>query len=107
MAKVKNRQPLPTGVRVVTNNRIVYQGLLQPPPPVFPPAPFTPNNNRFIYVLLSCPPELITTTGERVTIEPTLFDEGDLVRINAEDIAIGPSGDCVDNAANTFCPTTS
>ncbi len=100
MADTKNRQILPVGVRVVTSNRIIYQGQLQVAPPVFPPAPFTPNN-RFIFVLLTCPPEFITDTGERVTIEPILFDEGDLVKINVEEIVLGPSGDCLEDIAET------
>lgn len=105
MAKAEPRTLTTSGVRIVTNNRIVYQGQLQiPPPSFFPPAPF-PGGNRFIFVVLDCAPEFITDTGTRVIIEPTLFSVGDTVKINVDEIALGPSGDCIVDAA--ACPFTS
>jgi hypothetical protein len=110
MENKDERQFFPFGVRVVTSSRIIYQGTLQvppiPPPPPFPPFPPPPPvDGRFIFVLLNCPPEFITDDGARTTIYPFLFDEGDVVKINVDEIVVGPSGNClVDATTATQAP---
>ena len=50
----------------------------------------------FVSVRLICDPAIIDDEGEIEGIEPDLFEEGDTVRINVNEIiAVGPSRCCL------------
>ena len=52
-------------------------------------------NNRFLVLRLSCDASIIGDNGQRQIIEPTLYQEGDIVRVRLGQVAsIGPSNDC-------------
>jgi len=56
------------------------------------------NENEFITLRLTCEALIIRDNAALEAISPTLFDEGDRVRINVSQIvAIGPSHDCPDD----------
>ncbi len=89
----EERQNLVSGVRIVTLSGLIFQGQLVSPVSCFSPFPKT--NNSFLFIRLTCPPEILFN-GTREDIQPPLYDEGDLLKINLSQIvAIGPSGDCL------------
>ncbi|WP_378955807.1 hypothetical protein [Pelosinus sp. sgz500959] len=58
------------------------------------------NQNEFITLILNCEALIIRDNAELKIISPTLFDEGDRIRINVSQIvAIGPSHGCPDDDA--------
>lgn len=58
------------------------------------------NGNQFITLELICDALIIRDNAELKIISPTLFAEGDRVRVNIADIsAIGPSHGCPDEEA--------
>ena len=53
------------------------------------------DNPEFIVLRLTCDPALIRDNATIEEIEPDLFEEGDVIRINVDTIiAIGPSREC-------------
>lgn len=53
---------------------------------------------EFIVLRLTCDPALLTDEARIEEIRPDLFEEGDIVRINVNEIvAIGPSRECFDS----------
>lgn len=55
-----------------------------------------PFNPDFIVLRLTCDPTIIKDNGCIQEIEPDLFEEGDTIRINVNEIiAIGPSRCCL------------
>jgi hypothetical protein len=53
---------------------------------------------EFIVLSLSCEPAIIRNNASIQTITPELFQEGNTIRINVDEIvAIGPSGGCVED----------
>lgn len=53
------------------------------------------NGNQFITLELICDAFIIRDNAELKTISPTLFAQGDIVRINIGDISvIGPNHEC-------------
>ena len=55
---------------------------------------------EFIVLRLTCDPSLIRDNANIQEIEPDLFEEGDIIRINVNSIvAIGPSRECFDESA--------
>ncbi|SFL58746.1 hypothetical protein [Pelosinus propionicus] len=94
-------------VTIVTDNRIIFQGQIkrfedryckQEWPTVEVNAQLE-SNPEFIVLSLSCEPALIRDNATIQTIDPDLFREGDIVRINLDEIsAIGPSNGCIDDA---------
>lgn len=58
------------------------------------------NGNPFITLELICDAFIIRDNAELKTISPTLFAQGDIVRVNIADISvIGPSHVCPDEEA--------
>lgn len=56
------------------------------------------NEEDFIFLELICNAALVTEDAELETIRPTLFRDGDIVRINVcKIIAVGPSNGCPNN----------
>lgn len=89
----ENRQNCVSGVRIVTVEGLIFQGQLVTPVPCFTPFPKT--DNSFLFIRLTCPAEILFN-GTREDIQPPLYDDGDLLKINVSQIlAIGPSGDCL------------
>ncbi len=86
-------------VTIVTNDLLVFQGQI-----------VKDNNDRkdddkccnhnnnvdFIRLRLTCEPALIRENANIEEINPDLFEEGDIIRINVDDITvIGPSRECL------------
>jgi hypothetical protein len=92
-------------VTIVTVDRIVFQGQIrqddcdrhhQDSPPEI--NVYVENEVEFILLELRCDPALIRDNANIEEIEPSLFEEGDVIRINLADIvAIGPSNGCLDD----------
>ncbi|AJQ29650.1 hypothetical protein [Pelosinus fermentans] len=94
-------------VTIVTDDRIIFQGQIkrvedryckQEWPKVEVKAKLE-DEPEFIVLSLSCEPAIIRDNATIQTINPELFREGDIVRINVDEIiAIGPSNGCIDDA---------
>jgi hypothetical protein len=94
-------------VTIVTDDRIIFQGQIkrfenrhckQEWPKVEVNAQLE-DDPEFIVLSLSCEPAIIRDNATIQTINPELFREGDIIRINVDEIvAIGPSGGCIDDA---------
>lgn len=94
-------------VTIVTDDRIIFQGQIkrvedryckQEWPKVEVKAKLE-DEPEFIVLSLSCEPAIIRDNATIQTINPELFREGDIIRINVDEIvAIGPSGGCIDGA---------
>lgn len=88
-------------VRIVTDGLLVFQGqirkndirrtkYIQPKVDVN-----VASGNEFILLELDCDVAIIRENGNIDPTNPPLFEEGDLVRINLDEIiAIGPSDGC-------------
>lgn len=95
-------------VRIVTDGLLVFQGqirknnvcrtkYIQPKVDVN-----VANGNEFILIELDCDVALIRENGNIDPTNPPLFEEGDLVRINLDEIvAIGPADDCFEKEKDT------
>jgi hypothetical protein len=93
-------------VRIVTDDRIIFQGQIkraedryckQEWPKVEVKGKLE-DEPEFIVLSLSCEPAIIRDNATIQTISPELFREGDIIRINVDEIiAIGPSGGCIDD----------
>lgn len=97
-------------VTILTVDRIIFQGQIKrdddrhhedTPPEI---NIYVENEIEFILLELRCEPALISDNANRddrdhahiEKIRPSLFDEGDIVRINlAEIVAVGPSNGCL------------
>lgn len=97
MDSEKDERQIISGVRIVTTEGLIFQGQLVPPPvPLLLPLPF--QDNQFLFLRLTCQPEILFN-GTREDIQPPLFFEGITIKINSSQIiAIGPSGDCLTDA---------
>jgi hypothetical protein len=90
-------------VTILTVDRIIFQGQIkkddcerhhQDTPPQI--NVFVENEVEFILLELRCDPAIIRDNANIQEIEPSLFEEGDVIRINLADIiAIGPSNGCL------------
>lgn len=59
---------------------------------------FVENDNEFITLELTCDAMIIRDNAELEIINPTLYEEGNRVRINVSQVAaIGPSNGCPEN----------
>ena len=90
-------------VNIVLDDRVVLQGQIirrcdeERKTPHFEPEVNDEFDNDFITLELSCDALLIRDNGQLQVISPTLFEEGDRVRINISEIsAIGPRHGCPD-----------
>lgn len=95
-------------VTVLTDDLVIFQGRIirdeheRPHDPKCEKLPPKINikldlDPEFIVLKLVCDPVLLTGEGRIVKIRPDLFEEGDVVRLNVNEIiAIGPSRDCFD-----------
>ncbi|MEG6584241.1 hypothetical protein [Dendrosporobacter sp. 1207_IL3150] len=87
-------------VTVVLENRIVLQGQILRDNCYYQNFPFLqPNvslaNNRFLVLELTCDAALIRDNAQLQTIEPPLYEAGDIVKVTLDEIvSIGPSGGC-------------
>jgi hypothetical protein len=93
-------------VTIVTVDRLIFQGQIvkeekeeekrhhdEEPIKVFAKLETEP---EFIKLRLVCDPAIIKDNGEIEEIEPDLFEEGDVIRINENEIiTIGPSRECL------------
>ena len=90
-------------ISVLTDDRILFQGQIDR-------ERYCNNNsseeldvnvtiqNQFIVLVLTCDVAIIRDNGELKTICPTLYQDGDIVRINiANIVAIGPSRGCIEH----------
>lgn len=60
------------------------------------------NENEFVTLELTCDALIIRDNGELRAIRPSLYEEGDIVRINLADIsAVGPSHGCPDDDSDS------
>lgn len=91
-------------VSVLLNDRVVLQGQIikdreeERKSESFPTHIGFEIENQFITLELICGASIIRDNGNLETIDPSLFAEGDRVRINVVDIsAIGPSHGCSDD----------
>lgn len=80
-------------VTILTDDRVVFQGQI-----------IKDNEDRhredddpdFIVLRLTCDPAIIRDNAAIQEIEPDLFEEGDIIRINVNEIiAVGPSRSCL------------
>ena len=85
-------------VTVLTDDRIVFRGKIKKQHPHDNLTPYIGakvelnNQNEFILLALNCCAAIIGDNGDLKIIDPTLYKEGDVVRINvAKIIAIGPT----------------
>lgn len=95
-------------VNVILNNRVVLQGRISRRQEEERKTGIylsegnggVEDSNQFITVELICDALIIRDNAELKVISPTLFAEGDRVRVNIADIsAIGPSHGCPDDEA--------
>jgi hypothetical protein len=105
-------------VTILTDDRIVFQGQLIkdneerhhddddcckekccPPPKVDVEVKAKLDDDPdFIVVRLTCDPAIIRDNASIQEIDPDLFEEGDIIRINVNEIiAVGPSNGCLDD----------
>lgn len=76
-------------VSILLNNRVVLQGQIRPFPSIFPLT------QQFIILELNRDAAIIRDNAQLAEINPPLYRDGDVVRINLRDIsAIGPSNEC-------------
>lgn len=55
----------------------------------------------FIVLRLTCDPAIIKEDGDIEEIDPSLFEEGDIIRINVNEIiAVGPSRCCLGDSCD-------
>ncbi|MDF2635525.1 MAG: hypothetical protein K0R78_2399 [Pelosinus sp.] len=94
-------------VTIVTDSRIIFQGQIKRNEDRYHKQDSLKvevegeleNDPEFIVLSLSCDPAIIRDNAQIQTINPQLFQEGDTVRINVDEIvAIGPSGGCVEDS---------
>ncbi len=94
-------------VRIVTDDRIIFQGQIKRAEDRYCKQEWAKvevkgkleDDREFIVLSLSCEPAIIRDNATIHTIYPELFREGDIIRINVDEIiAIGPSGGCIDHA---------
>lgn len=88
-------------VRIVTDELLVFQGQIRKnderKTEYFQPKVEVQveNENEFILVELDCAVAIVRENGNIEPTEPPLFEAGDLVRINVDEIiAIGPADGC-------------
>ncbi len=91
-------------VTILTVDRIVFQGQIKhdecdrhhqgtTPPEI---NIYVENEIEFLLLELRCNPAIIRDNANIEEIEPSLFEECDVIRINLADIiAIGPSNGCI------------
>lgn len=92
-------------VTIVTDDRIIFQGQIVKDDEErhhedfekFPKINIEVETEpEFIVLRLTCDPAIIDDDGDIKEIEPDLFEEGDIIRINVNEIiAIGPSRECL------------
>lgn len=94
-------------VNIVTEDRILFQGQIirehEECRKHF--QPFQNNVlsvNGFILLELRCEPAIIRDNAEIKTINPPLYEQGDIIRIRvAEVVSIGPGTGCVSQTSDT------
>ena len=88
-------------VTILTEDRVIFQGQIvredgerhhEQPPIIIN----VESETEFIRLRLTCDPALIRDNATIEEIEPDLFEEGDVIKINVSEIvAIGPSRACL------------
>jgi hypothetical protein len=89
-------------VVVLTDDRIIFQGQIirgneeRHHEECCCPKVELDDDPDFIVLRLTCDPAVIKDDGDIKKIEPDFFEEGDIVRINVNEIiAVGPSRCCL------------
>ena len=83
-------------VTIVTESLLVFQGKIRRNDDERKGCGGEEREREFILLELRCEPGLISENGNIVDLDPPVFVEDDLIRINVEEIlAIGPSNGCL------------
>lgn len=91
-------------VNILLESRVVLQGQIlrdnRKPLPVLETNNIL-ENNRFLVIRLACDASIIRDNAQLQVIEPPLYQEGDIVRVNLDEVAsIGPSSGCVEEESS-------
>lgn len=101
-------------VNILLDDRVVLQGQIirtnndchnhDRKTEVIQPKVVVENDNEFITLELTCDAMIIRDNAALEIITPTLYEEGNRVRINVSEIAaIGPSNGCPEDAEEETC----
>lgn len=92
-------------VTILTEDRVVFQGQIiknrdeERKHDYYPPQinVQVDNGNEFILLELNCDASIIRDNANLETIDPPLYQAGDIIRVNiANIVSVGPSGGCND-----------